>query len=235
VLGFTRVDRFHRRLTGFGLIAGSLLIFIGVLVQPSLGPDSATALAAADGSPGQLLAATLIFMLSVILLIPGLLGLMRLLTERGAVLGQIGGGLSVVGCICLAAYHTGHAFMIEMARDSTLRPEMVALLDSVNQGAYATVVVILLLLGFGIGPLVLLAGIYRAGFAPTWVIVLAAASNVMTWTTSNEIIIAVSNGLFAIGFGLIGLIVLRAQDALLPHSSPAAEHEINATSEPQTA
>ncbi len=212
MLKINDADNFRRTLAGLGLILGSLALFVGDVIQPALRESSAEALRVTAEYPGRVLATALLFFVSAVLLVPGILGIVHLLRDRATVLGHVGGALSIVGVMFFAIIHARHAFLIGMVESGTDREQMVALSDRVMAGPIFSLIYIILLLGFVIGPVVLMAGVLRARVAPRWAAVLVIAANVASFVIVNDAALAGLNGLFALGLTAIGLKMLSMSD-----------------------
>jgi hypothetical protein len=153
--------RTSRRLAAFGLIAGPLLYLVSFALQPSWSDDTATYLAGVASAQGRHAAWAGFFALGALLLLPGLLGVARLLRGSRGSLARVGAtalGVSAVmiGGLVLAIAVTEVA-MVAPAADAA---EMGALYDRTEKVTFANVVFgVLWFGGFVLGTLALAVGL----------------------------------------------------------------------------
>ena len=153
--------RSSRRLAAFGLIAGPLLYLVSFVLQPSWSDDTATYLSGVAANQGQHAAWAGFFALGALVLLPGLLGVARLLRGSRGSLGRVGAiafGLSAVmiGGLVLAIAVTEIAMVAPAAEAA----QMGALYDRTEELTFATVVFgVLWFGGFVLGTLALAVGL----------------------------------------------------------------------------
>jgi hypothetical protein len=150
--GTTLADRLQEKVAGVCLIVGALLLAPATYFEYSQG------LIFWSGAIGLLLFA---------LLVPGLLGVARLL-RQGAPRLSVGAGLMATsGCVSGATFQT--ALLHEWAARTAGTPEaLMAAIMEITEGQVFPVLVILGIL-FPISLLTLSAGLFRTGVVPTWV------------------------------------------------------------------
>ena len=104
------------------------------------------------------------------MLIPGLLGIARLLRQPAPRLSVVAGLLATFGCVAGASFQT--ALLHEWAARAAGTPE--ALMAAIMEVTEGRVFPVLVILGiqFPISLLPLSIGLFRTGVAPTWVAVL---------------------------------------------------------------
>jgi hypothetical protein len=159
----------RRRIAGSSLAASGALTLAATVIAPANEDDAAAQLAVVARHQGRWYLADLLVLLSLAALIPGVLGILTLLRDRGARFGHTGAALTLAGVVCVAVV-SGLGFVEwQMVKGSGAAhaAEMAALLDRV-EGAPPVAPV---LLGAGlvtIGLAVLGTGLWRADRAPAW-------------------------------------------------------------------
>ena len=150
--GTMLADRLQERVAGVGLIAGALLL------APVTYFEYSQELLFGAGAVGLFLYA---------LLLPGLLGVARLLRQGAPRLSVVAGLLATFGCVAGATFQT--AILHEWAARTAGTPEatMAAIME-VTEGQVFPVLVTLGIL-FPISLLTLGIGLFRTGAAPAWV------------------------------------------------------------------
>jgi hypothetical protein len=160
--GTTLADRLQEKVAGVCLIAGALLLAPATYFEYSQG------LLFWSGAIGLPLFA---------LLVPGLLGVARLLRQRAPRLSVVAGLMSTFGCVSGATFQT--AILHEWAARTAGTPEaQMAAIMEVTEGRVFPVLVTLGIL-FPISLLTLGVGLFRTGAAPAWVAALLAIGGVI--------------------------------------------------------
>jgi hypothetical protein len=150
--GTTLADRLQEKVAGVCLIAGALLWAPTTLFEYS---------------EGMLFGAGAFGLVLYALLIPGLLGVARLLRQSAPRLSVVAGLIATLGCVGAAIFQT--ALLHEWAARTAGTPEaMVAAIMEITEGRVFPVLVIFGIL-FPISLLTLGVGLFRTGVAPTWV------------------------------------------------------------------
>ncbi len=150
--GTTLADRLQEKVAGVCLIAGALLLAPTTLFEYS---------------QGMLFWAGAFGLVMYILLIPGLLGIARLLRQAAPRLSVVAGLLVAAGCVGGVSFQT--ALLHEWAARTAGTPEaMMAAIMEVTEGRVFPVLVIFGIL-FPISLLTLSIGLFRTRTAPTWV------------------------------------------------------------------
>ena len=150
--GTTLADRLQEKVAGVCLIAGALLMVPTTVFEYSR---------------GMLFGAGAVGLLLYALLLPGLLGVARLLRQSAPRLSVVAGLLATFGCVGGATFQT--AILHEWAARAAGTPDatMAAIMEA-TQGRVFPVLVALGIL-FPIALLTLGAGLLRTGAAPAWV------------------------------------------------------------------
>lgn len=213
--------RFRRSATGVLLILAPLLQLIAVAVDPgTFGDDRESVSYLADPGMAQLQSA--LYHWAWILLPIGLIGALHFTRGRGAVLGHIGGVLSVTGFLSLSGLLMIDPVEWYLGRHNT--PEKsAAILDEMLDlpGVVFGFQLPWLFLGpIGVG-LVMIA-LWRAKFAPLW----ASALVLLGWWAGFLLEYGPTTlltwGIPVIGLGYLGVKILRMSDAEWNSHYPSA-------------
>lgn len=154
----------HLRAGALALVTAPGLVLAGHLTQ--LTPeqhDTASELAAVAESPVRANAALLIGFLALLCYLPALLAMASPLRDRWA--GRIGLTLSISGLLALVALMGSGPVTNAMVDTSADRSEMIALTDRYEGSPVVTFWVMLMLVGWTLGPLVIGIGLWRAGWS----------------------------------------------------------------------
>ena len=150
--GTALADRLQEKVAGVCLIAGALLMAPTTFFEYS---------------QGTLFGAGALGLLLYAVLVPGLLGIARLLREGAPRLSVVVGLLATFGCVAGATFQT--AILHEWAARTAGTPEaLMAAIMEVTEGWVFPVLVSFGIL-FPISLLTLSVGLFRTGVAPTWV------------------------------------------------------------------
>ena len=156
------------------LVAAPVLTFAGSLVQAApTGHDTAAELASIAAHPVRYEVAGFLGFVSMVLFIPGLLalaGLVRPVRPRWATTGL---AMSVAGALALTSL-MGSGPVSQALAQAPGRAAMVRVTDAYESLPLTTVWVLLMLIGWLLGPLVLGLGLWRAGGPPAVPVLLAA-------------------------------------------------------------
>jgi hypothetical protein len=177
--------RFSRVLAAIGLVAGPLLLLTDTLIDPAWDPDDADYLMEVAENKTANIAAETIATVGTLLLIPGALGVMRLLRGRTVTFGQLAAGLLTVGLIGLTASLAFNAFDIAMA-DFDDRRAMIAFRDELqDSGAYNAYWLVFFYGGVVLGSLLLAIALVLRRLVPIWSPLLLAVA-VVLWSVGDE-------------------------------------------------
>ncbi len=94
MLKIADANHIRRIITGLCLILAPLVLALAQLVHP--GQGEAGFVQTMIDNPGRVEASSLLVILSSVLFVPALVGLLRLMRDRGSVLGYVGVGLMVI-------------------------------------------------------------------------------------------------------------------------------------------
>jgi hypothetical protein len=183
------------------------------LLALSHGDDStgAGSLAVAAAHPGLYRSAMVFAMLGSLLMVPAVIGVMRLIGYRAAWLGLIGGVLTAASYICYFAMNSGDRFQLAMVARGDTGAEFGHVIDTSMNGASVVWYFLIFAAGSLIGTFLLGLGLWRGGVVPRW-----AAASVMAWSVLEvpqflglRDAEMVGSVLLAIGFAVVAYAVSR--------------------------
>jgi hypothetical protein len=195
-----------------GLVLGPLVSMIATLIDPaySNGPDTGPGyLDQVATSPALHQTAGLLNLVSVLLLVLGLVGAIRLLRgPRGAV-GRIGAGLLLIAAVVLEA-GTYATSLVDAAAvgPGFSRSAALALESAANDSAFTLVFPIAFFGGFILGSILLAVGLIRRRAVPIWAAVLVVVQVVISFVATNGLTDALADLVLAVGFGAIAWTIL---------------------------
>ena len=203
---------FRRTAVGLCLIAAPLVGFIGAFVGPQYSGSLGEELAAISENPGGWMISNLMTLISFFLLIPAVLGIVHLLSNRSVTLGHIGGALAILGIYFHAAVIGYSLVELPLTASDLERTALIAFTEQTYYDHTAFTMILLPFLGFYLGCAILAIALWRARVVPLWVAVVIVAALVSEFIGpegwSPQLMIA----LLFIGFGWIGVKVLRMAD-----------------------
>ncbi|NJC69817.1 hypothetical protein HC031_08795 [Planosporangium thailandense] len=181
------------------------------------GDDStgANALALAAAHPTILSAAILAAMLGSLLMVPAAIGAMRLIGDRAARLGLVGGVLVAAGYICYFSVAQSSFTALAMVDNDGPRAEYAAVLDASQQNPLVIWVFLLFVLGNLVGTFLLGLALWRSHRVPVW-----AAAAVMAWPPLHVIGLIVGSEWFEVTGALLETVGFAVVGARLLGRSP---------------
>lgn len=188
--------------------------------------DHATAaeLAVIAAHPGRYDVALVLGFVGLVLMVPGALGLARPLWTTRPRWALAGLALTVPGLLALTALMGSGPVAAAMARTGP-RASMVAATDAYESSAVFTLWVLLMVVGYSLGPIVLGTGLWRAG--ASWAVpVLLGGGLVMAMADAGRAALALGFGLTWAGAALAAVHVWRTAGssvAATPDSGPYEE------------
>ncbi len=215
--------RFYQRLAAGSLIAAPLVLLAGELLHPPFQLDPARQLAVAAANPDRWYLVHLLSLIGFALLVPAILGLTQLVSQRQAALADLGGTLALLGVLAASGLLSIDGFGVwQMAQPAADRAEMAALLDRIltSPGVLA---LYLVSLASAAGLLVLTLGLYRSQLIPAWTAGLVAIG-VAVWFTgeaaASKATMVAGVAILALGLGLTGRRLLTASAQQPPAGAP---------------
>jgi hypothetical protein len=208
-------SNFRRTLVGLCLIVAPLILFAASLIEPtSEGDEVREWLPELAEEPGRNDAATTLFIVGFVLLVPALIGLVHLIRERGIVLGHIGGVLAVLGTILYPVLFSTTFYDLSLAENLPV-DQAVEAQEGTEDYVGPYFVFIPAIFGWTLGLILLSVALLRARIAPVWFLVLVILANVAIFAGEGEstVVSALGTLLFLVAFGSLGLKVLGMSDA----------------------
>ena len=189
MLGISDAHHFRKMVAGFCMVFAPLCLLVGFLVDP-------------DASYAFLF-------VGAILMVPAALGMMHMLREREVAFGHVGGGLSLIGLMGMAAL---------IGMDVGAATDLVDRADSLSG---VTTWMFAATMGVGLGMALLGMGVFRAHAVASWaaacLMIGGLAFDIALLAGSSGIAIAASSVLLA-GIGATGLMVWRESDDAWEHT-----------------
>src|SRR3954454_4564498 len=189
MFGISDAHHFRKMVAGFCMLFAPLCMLVGFVVDP-------------DAEYAFLFA-------GAVLMVPAALGLMHMLREHEVAYGHIGGGLSVIGLMGMAAM---------------IGTEVGGTADLVDRGDHLTGVatwMFVAMMGFGLGSAILGMGLFRAHAIQSWppacLMVGGIAFDVALIANSAGIATAAAAAMLA-GVGTTGFMVWRESDDAWDHT-----------------
>jgi hypothetical protein len=233
MFGLSDARHFRRLVAGLCLIAAPVVLLVGALVHPQ-GRDAAAAhLAVVADNPDRYYAAHAILLGGLALLLPAILGLMHLLTERATAFGHVAGGLAMIGLFGATAVVAVDGIAVsQMGQPQANAEEMAALLDRIKDSAGLRAIAVVGALAFVLGMLLLAYGLLRTGAVQPWMaggIAAAAIAVFIGQVTDNRVTFAIAFAIYLVGLAPLGWRILTESDeewagvSARPAATPARE------------
>jgi hypothetical protein len=183
MFGISDAHHFRKMVAGFCMLFAPLCMLVGFIVDPN--------------------ASYAFLFVSAILMVPAILGLMHMLREREVAYGHVGGGMSLIGVMGIAAL---------VGMDLNGSTDLVDRADHLSSVATWMFVATM---AFGVGTALLGMGVFRAHAVPSWaaacLMIGGFAFDVALLANSAGIAIAASAVTLA-GLGATGYMVWRESD-----------------------
>ena len=215
-------DAHHSRKTVAGacMVVAPFVLLVAMVVHPASNMDEATQVATIADNLDAWYVAHLLAFVSIVLVIPAVLGLMHMLRERQVALGHVGGGLAILGLLAFTGLVAMELVLWQMAGAGNTA-ETVALLERLNETAGIVIAFVLVSFGFALGMAVLAVGLYRARAVQSWMAVFVAVGAILfgfAVATAMNWLAIVAAAFLVVGFGAIGRMVLRETDEAWEHT-----------------
>jgi hypothetical protein len=205
-------NNFRRTLAGLCLIAAPLVGLIGAFVGTQYPGSLREELAAISENPGGWMISNLLILISFFLLIPAVLGIVHLLSDHSVTLGHIGGALGLLGLYFHAAVIGYSLVEVPLTASEIERTRIIAFTEQTYYDHTAFTMILLPFIGFYLGSIILAIALWRARVVPLWVAVVIVAALVSEFIGPEAWSPQLMFVLLLIGFGWIGLKVLRMAD-----------------------
>ncbi len=208
-------DRFEKMLAGACLVLAPLFLLASAAVSPAMKSDEGEQLAVIAQHPDRWYLFSVLGLGSSILLVPALLGLMRVLRDRAPALAYLGGGLMMLGNVLSIGDWMSNFVEWQMAVPGADRREMTALLTRFDETAGSALP--LQLSGFALlaGTALLAVGLYRGRAVPGWCafgLVVGIVANMVGFVAASVPLLIVSSALLFVAMAWIGRTVLAGRN-----------------------
>jgi hypothetical protein len=161
MMGSDSPHRFRKTVAGACMMAAPVLGLIGFIVSPGLKDSEAALLGAVSADRDEWFTGQMLVLLSLVALVPAVLGLMHMLREKQVALGHTGGALALLGTMA-AIGSTAIGFVVWQMAGSTATAEMVALMERVNDTAGTAIPFYVAVFALPLGLVALAWGLMRA-------------------------------------------------------------------------
>jgi hypothetical protein len=225
MLRLSDARNFGRTLTGLLLIAGPLVMLVAQIFAPDIDDDDKVKeLAGIAAHTTAYVASGLAFLLGSLCLLGGAIGVIHLFRGRRVGLGQIAGGMLVLGACAPVAFYTYGIIEYEMATLSGLdRAQMALLLHKADATAVQLPVFLLFVVGLVLGLILLGIAAWRRRIVPRWAAVTLLISGPLAFASNGQVLSIVSFAVLTTGLGSLGWAALQMTDAEwdAPREAPA--------------
>lgn len=204
--------RFRRGLGSASLLLAPLLGLAAAVIAPPSSSNTVADLALISAHRGAFVAEAVLEAVAWIVFIPGVLGIVHLLRQRGVVLGHVGGVLAILGMISFVAESAIAQATAVLAEDAGHRAVYAQAVYSMRHSPLAAFV-LLALLG-EIGLILLAVAMRRARRAPGWVVAAAAVAVLADFAPIPDPLgLIITWLLLGLAFGRIGWAIRTTPDA----------------------
>jgi hypothetical protein len=196
------------RLGALSLLVAPGLMLAAHLVQVSpAGHDTSSELASIAAFQTRYAVAAWLAFLAAVLMVPALLAMARPLSANRPRLAAIGVSMSLVGLLALVSLMGSGPVSLAMVRGGD-QAQMVALTDRYESLPLVSAWVLLMVLGYSLGPIVLGVGLWRTGY-PWAVPALLIGGLVLQIADAGRWPLAAGFALTWAGMALVGARLLR--------------------------
>jgi hypothetical protein len=202
------------------MVLAPVFLLVATVIHPASDMDEATQVATIAENLDAWYAAHLIALVSIVLVVPAVLGLMHMLRERQVALGHVGGGLALIGLLAFVGIVAMELVMWELVSQGD-RAAAVTLLQGLNESAGILIPFAFVSFGFSIGMALLSVGLYRARAVQSWVAVCVGVGAILFGfgiATAMNWLTIVAAAFLVVGLGSIGRMVLRETDEAWEHT-----------------
>jgi hypothetical protein len=212
MLALSDPTRFRRGLGSASLLLAPLLGLAAAVIAPPSSSNTAADLALISAHHSAFVAEAVLEAAAWIVFIPGVLGIVHLLRQRGVVLGHVGGVLAILGMISFVAESAIAQATAVLAEDAGHRAVYAQAVYSMRHSPLAAFV-LLALLG-EIGLILLAVAMRRARRAPGWVVAATAVAVLVDFAPIPDPLgLIITWLLLGLAFGRIGWAIRTTSDA----------------------
>lgn len=216
-----RSEHVRKVATGSCLIAAPTVLLLASVVHPDDKTDAADELAVIADNLGRWYAAHVLMFVGFILLVPAILGLAHMLHERRPTLAFVGGGLSMIGIVGVAAVTGADGFAgYYLAKHVGETSAGVAMMDDLMTGARIMPLLLTSLL-VAAGIFVMAVGLVRAQVVAPWTafaLMLGAVAIDLGFPAGMAALIIAGSALMFVGMAPIGYEILTESDEEWAHT-----------------
>jgi len=212
-------QHFRKMVAGWCMIVAPLLFVVGFSVSPRLETSATKQLAAAAGHVDRFYIATVVMFVGLALFLGAILGLVHMMRERGTAYGHIGGAVAVIGLLFTMAGLSLQLMIWLMAKDGVTAADTQLLHRFIHAGGVAPFTVLGYVLAIGL--IAMAMGLYRARLVDWWMAAFIAVGSVLVEVAfpAHALWLAIVGSAFLfVGFGSIGMMVLRETDTDWEHT-----------------
>lgn len=194
MLNFSDSRNFTRTLAAVSLMLTPVLLLLAAVIGPDLGDDTAEELANIADNEAAYVISGLLFLVSPLVLVPGMMGVIRLMRRRGVTLGQVGAAMIMFGgLLTMGFYGYGLVEYIAATNDELSRPEMAVLFDEAEDSALGVPIWLGgFVIGLLIGSILLAIALWRNQVVPVWSPIALVISSVLGFFGEEKWIAAIS-------------------------------------------
>jgi hypothetical protein len=216
VLGLSDTHHFRRVVAGFCLMAAPVVLFAGAIAHPQSEDEAAAHLAVVAEDPNRYYAAHAVLLVGLALLLPAILALGHLLSERATALGHVGGAVAIIGLLGATALVAVDGIAITQMGQPNANPnEMAALLDRIKESAGFRAIAVVGAVSMLTGVLLLALGLWRTSAAHPLAaagVAVAAIAFFIGQVTDDRRIFAIAFAIYLIVLAPLGWKILRGSD-----------------------
>jgi hypothetical protein len=214
-----------RKAVGATMLLAPLLGLVSAIASPALKSGSAAQLAEIARHPDRWYLYALFVTASMWLLVPAIVGLVGLVSERAPRLGLVGGALALLGALVAVGDATTELMYWQMGAPSADPAQMAALADRYESAAGSSLVFAVGGLAIVVGLALLAAALWRQRVAPAWAaaaVPVGVVVNIAGFSVNSNGVVLASNLVLVAGLGWVGhrLLVSPTTPAGRPALSP---------------
>jgi hypothetical protein len=214
--------RFYKAVVGVCLIASPLVLVASAVVSPEIKSSEADQLAVVAQDAGRYYLFTVLIFVSTALWVPLVLGLMYMVRERAAALGNVGGSLALLATLVGVGDAISQLFIWQMVAPGADRAQMVALLTRFDNAGGAAIFFRIGGPTLVIGMVMLSIALYRARAVPAWAaagVAVGTLVNIAGFVATSTLVVLISSAVLLVSLGWIGRLVLACSDHEWEHPS----------------
>ena len=205
---------FGRTLAALSLFITPLLLLAAALIGPDLGDNAKDEIAKIADNEEAYVCSGILFLFAPLVLVPGMLGVIRLMRRRGVTLGQVGAALIMMGALITIAFYGWGAIEYVASTEKGLDHGQMAQLFDAAEDSWIGVPVFVpgFILGLTLGSILLAIALWRSGVVPVWSPIALLLSTVIDFVGDDK-------WFMAIGFALLFVALLPLGQKILSISN----------------